>query len=94
MEKHKYTDTQYILIGRGDSLGNITDASDEYTFVHNVIDTITGRGGIIITQGLTGNYWDYEIRIIYELEDDSVELPLRTQIINYIYSDIKLTYEV
>ncbi len=93
-KKHKYTDTQYILIGRGDSVGNITNASDEYTFVHNAIDTSTGQGGIIITQGLTGNYWDYEIRIIYELEDDSVELPLRTQIINYIYSEINLTYEV
>lgn len=90
--KLKSEDTSlFELAGIGDASGNII-GQGSYTFTSSQIVPTTGEGAIAITTGLSGAYTNYDVRVVYETLDDNIVLPKRTQILDYLYSNVVLNY--
>ena len=82
---------QFELFATCDENGNFIGV-DSYITNDASIDLTSGVGTIRCTGGLTGNYKDYEFRIVYQYIEQDLKNPKRNNLLYYEDAVIVLNY--
>jgi hypothetical protein len=85
------TESTYVLMGTGDIAGVITGETG-YNLTGSQINVINGIGMIIVNSGLTYPFADYNIRVLYRLTSNDLELASRNQVFAYQEGVFTATY--
>lgn len=82
---------QYELMATCDANGNIIGVG-KYNTSNSILNLSTGKGYLIVNSGLTKNYTNYNIRILYAGANLDLTLKNRADIFTYDSSDITVSY--
>jgi len=91
-------DSEYEPLAYLDANGNILSVKDPETLenIYNLsgsgVSMSTGSLLLLVQNGLTGNFVNYELKIRYSLVSDDIILKRRQQILNYNSSNIIMSY--
>lgn len=84
---------EFYQIGESDSSGNITATLIDWNLYVSKVDVSTGEGQVVIIEGLSGNYENYELRFTYSGTSLNYTLNSRNSIFQYADSTVTTQYE-